>query len=182
MGAVLYEMLAGKPAYAGETAMQIYHAVTHGQPPALAGSAEVLAADRLIQRALAVRPADRPDAATMAQDVREALTLIDTGAVPRVRSTRRLIVLPFRSLRPDPDTDFLASSLPDAITASLSGVEALVVRSTAAAQRFAGGAPDLKAIAAEAGVDVVLMGTLLRAGDQVRVSAQLVEVPSGTIV
>src|SRR5262247_911592 len=34
----------------------------------------------------------------------------------------RLIVLPFRMLRPDPDTEFLAFSLPDALTASLSGL------------------------------------------------------------
>ncbi len=67
----------------------------------------------------------------------------------------RLIVLPFRVLRPDPETDFLAFSVPDAITASLSGLDALVVRSTAAGQRFAGESPDLKAIATEAGVDVV---------------------------
>ena len=56
------------------------------------------------------------------------------------------------------------------------------MRSTAAAARFAEGTPDLKALASEAGVDVALMGTLLRAGDQVRVSIQLVEAPGGTVV
>src|SRR5262244_290137 len=47
----------------------------------------------------------------------------------------RLIVLPFRMLRADPDTEFLAFSLPDALTASLSGLESLVVRSSIAAAR-----------------------------------------------
>jgi tetratricopeptide (TPR) repeat protein len=56
------------------------------------------------------------------------------------------------------------------------------VRSSAAATRFAGESPDLKAIAVEAGVDVVLLGTLLRAESQVRVSVQLVEAPGGTVV
>src|SRR5712671_1350018 len=45
----------------------------------------------------------------------------------------RLIVLPFRMLRPDADTDFLAFSLPDALTSSLSGLASLVVRSSMAA-------------------------------------------------
>ena len=91
-------------------------------------------------------------------------------------------MLPFRVLRPDPETDFLAFSLPDAISTSLSGVGSLVLRSSAVAARFAGEAPDLKILAAEADVDRVVMGTLLRAGDQLRVTAQLVEAPSGTLL
>ena len=93
------------------------------------------------------------------------------------RALTRLVVLPFRVLRPDPETDFLAFSLPDAIATSLSGIGSLVVRSSAVAARFAGEAPDLKALAAEADVDRVVMGTLLRAGDQLRAATQLVEAP-----
>src|SRR5262249_20386831 len=46
-----------------------------------------------------------------------------TASEADARPTRvtRLIVLPFRMLRPDPDTEFLAFSLPDALTSSLSG-------------------------------------------------------------
>ena len=91
-------------------------------------------------------------------------------------------MLPFRVLRPDPETDFLAFSLPDAITTSLSGIGSLVLRSSAVAARFAGEAPDLKALAAEADVDRVVMGTLLRSGDQLRATAQLVEAPGGTLL
>src|SRR3989475_10905954 len=94
----------------------------------------------------------------------------------------RLIVMPFRILRSDPETDFLAFSLPDAITSSLSGLDSLIVRSSVAAARFASDTPDLKVIASEAGVDVVLTGTLLRAGDQLRVSTQLAEAPGGTLL
>jgi TolB-like protein len=94
----------------------------------------------------------------------------------------RLVVLPFRVLRPDPETDFLAFSLPDAITTSLGATRSLVLRSSAVAARFAAEAPNLKTLSTEADVDCVVMGTLLRAGDQLRVSAQLIEVPSGTVL
>jgi TolB-like protein len=90
--------------------------------------------------------------------------------------------MPFRVLRPDPDTDFLAFSLPDAITGSLSGLDSLVVRSSLLASRFAGDAPDLARIATEADADVALTGTILRAGDELRVSSQLVEVPGGAVL
>ena len=180
VGAILFEMLAGKPAFPGSTIIEVFRAVAIAEPPALTGGPEVMAADRVIQLAIAKRAADRyPDAATMAREIREALSLVDTGSSPQARAMTRLIVLPFRVLRPDPDIDFLAFSVPDAISSSLSGLESLVVRSTAAGQRFAAGATDLKTIAAEAGVDVVVTGTLLRAGDQVRVSTQMLEAPCG---
>src|SRR5262249_37705568 len=95
---------------------------------------------------------------------------------------KRLIVLPFRMLRPDPDTDFLAFSLPDALTTSLSVLQSLVVRSSMTAARFTGDAADPKKIAAEADVDVILTGTLLRAGDDVRVTTQLTDGASGTLL
>ena len=95
----------------------------------------------------------------------------------------RLIVLPFRMLRADPDTDFLAFSLPDALTLSLSGLTSLVVRSSMAAARFGGAAvADPKTIAAEADVDVIVTGTLLRAGDQVRVTSQLTDASTATLL
>src|SRR5207302_738122 len=133
--------------------------------------------------ALAKRPDDRhPSAAAMAQDLREALLLESSGGAAPVRTMTRLIVLPFRPLRPDPDTDFLAFSLPDAITAALSGLGSLIVRSSLAAAKFASEAPDLKRIASDADVDAVLTGTVLRAGEQLRVSSQLAEAPAGTLI
>ncbi len=94
----------------------------------------------------------------------------------------RLVVLPFRPLRPDEETDFLAFSLPDAITTSLSGIGSLIVRSSATAAKFARETPDFKALAAEADVDRVVTGTILRSGDQLRVVAQLLEAPGGTVL
>src|SRR6185295_1344292 len=48
----------------------------------------------------------------------------------------RLIVLPFRMLRPDPETSFLTFALPDALSSSLGGLQSLVVRSSLTASRF----------------------------------------------
>jgi TolB-like protein len=107
---------------------------------------------------------------------------VETSAPVEPKAVTRLIVLPFRMLRPDPETDFLAFSLPDALTTSLSGLKLLVVRSSLAALRFSGGAQDLKTIAAEAGVDLIVTGTLLSAGDEIRVTAQLTDAANGTLV
>ena len=179
-GAILFEMLAGRPAFVGRTVVEILHATLHEQPPALTGSPAIAAVDRVIRRALAKRPADRPASAEV---MAEELSGKDGDETPALAQTlTRLVVLPFRVLRSDPETDFLAFSLPDAIATSLSGVGSLILRSSATAVRFAGETPDLKALAAEADVDRVVMGTLLRSQDQLRVTAQLVEAPGGTLL
>jgi TolB-like protein/tetratricopeptide (TPR) repeat protein len=179
---MLFEMLAGRPAFVGATVVAILHATMYEQPPALTGPSAVAAVDRVIRRALAKRREDRIQSAdAMAEELRD----VPAGADETAASTHpltRLVVLPFRTLRSDPDTDFLAFSLPDAITTSLSGIPSLVVRSSATAAKFAGDAPDFKALAADAGVDRVVTGTLVRSGDQLRVVAQLVETPSGTVI
>jgi serine/threonine protein kinase/tetratricopeptide (TPR) repeat protein len=183
VGAILFEMLAGRPAFTGRTAVEILHATLHEQPPALTGSPAVAALDRVIRRALAKRAADRPASAeAMAEQLRAVSGLKGDDTPALARALTRLVVLPFRILRSDPETDFLAWSLPDAIATSLSRIGSLVVRSSATAARFAGEAPDLKALAAEADVDRVVMGTLLRVGDQIRAIAQLVEAPGGTLL
>src|SRR4051794_37516762 len=58
-GSIIFEMLAGRPAFGGPTLVDILHATLHEQPPALTGTAAVAAVDRVIHSALAKRPADR---------------------------------------------------------------------------------------------------------------------------
>jgi DNA-binding winged helix-turn-helix (wHTH) protein/TolB-like protein/tetratricopeptide (TPR) repeat protein len=105
----------------------------------------------------------------------------DSPAAAPVRVTR-LIVLPFRMLRPDPETGFLAFSLPDALTSALGGLQSLVVRSSMTAARFAGDAVSPSQIAAEADVDAIVTGTLLRAGTEIRVATQLTAAPGGALL
>ena len=181
-GAVLFEALAGRVAFPGTTAVEVMHATLHEQPPALAGPPAVVAFDRVVRRALAKSPAERyPTAMAMSRDL-EAIPIGDSGAsAAPARALTRLVVLPFRVLRPDPEIDFLGLALADAVSSSLSGLSSLVVRSSAAGSRFSVEAPDLPAIATQLDVDLVLLGTLLRSGDRLRVSTQLVEAPAGTL-
>ena len=110
------------------------------------------------------------------------LTPVASSAVETPPKLTRLIVLPFRVLRPDAATDFLAYSLP-----GRDHVVAVGARITDRA--FEPGrvalcrAPvDEKAIGAQADVDVIVTGTLMRAGNDIRVSAQLTDVSTGTLL
>ncbi len=181
--AILFEALAGKPAFPGNSALEIFHSVLYEAPPALSGSQAIAAVDRIARRAMDKNPANRfASADEMAAELRAVTGLDDSGTHVETKSMKRLVVLPFRVLRADPETDFLAFSLPDAIAASLAGLSSLVVRSSLAAARFAEPGLDLREIAKQVDVDTVLTGTLLRAGAQLRLTTQLVEAPSGTLI
>jgi serine/threonine protein kinase len=182
-GSLLFEMLSGKPPFERDSMLEVFHAITSEEPLRLGGSPAIEAVDRVVHRALSKSPQDRFQTADeMAHELREALLAGDTGVARTARVTTRLLVLPFRILRPDDETDFLAFSLPDAVTSSLSRLDSLIVRSSIVASRFAKESPDLRAIAREAEVDVVLTGTMVRAGDHLRVATQLVEAPGGALI
>jgi serine/threonine protein kinase len=181
--AILYEAVSGRQAFLGSTVVEALSATLHEQPPALAGDAAVVGLDRVLRRALSKTPAARhASAAEMAAEIDQVAAGETPAAGSVARPLTRLVVLPFRLLRPDPEIEFLSFALADAVSGSLAGLPSLVIRSSSAAARFAADSPDLKVLAAQADVDRVLLGTLLRAGDQLRATAQLVEAPAGTLV
>ncbi|MFY9728215.1 MAG: winged helix-turn-helix domain-containing protein [Bryobacteraceae bacterium] len=94
----------------------------------------------------------------------------------------RFIALPFTIMNGDERIAFLGHSLPEAISASLAGLRSLTVRSSLLAARLAEGQPDPRHIAQEADVDMLLAGSILCEGDQLRVSAELISAPAGTVV
>ena len=55
-GAILFEMLSGRPAFPGRSAVEIFHNIQYGQPPSLSGSPTITSMDRVIHRALGEKP------------------------------------------------------------------------------------------------------------------------------
>ena len=183
VGVLLFEIIAGKRPFAGESPVVVLHAILHESPPSLVGPQGVSAVDPVVRRALANMPANRyATAEEMARELRAVLPLVDAAETARAQATTRLAVLPFRVLRQDPEVESLAFGLADAVTAWLSGLEALVVRSSLLCAQFAGEPLDLKKIAAALDVDVVLAGVILATGDRARVSAQLIAVADGKVM
>ncbi|HET9467438.1 MAG TPA: winged helix-turn-helix domain-containing protein [Vicinamibacterales bacterium] len=105
-----------------------------------------------------------------------------SDASARDEKRQRLIVLPLRMLKPDEDTNFLSFSLPDALTASLSNLDSIIVRSSLVSARFTQYPIDLRKVAESAQVDLVLSGTLVRVGNQLRVCVELADAAAGTVM
>jgi serine/threonine-protein kinase len=112
--------------------------------------------------------------------------LIGTGPVARGflgnglegATVKSLVVLPLENRSGDPAQEFFADGMTDALIADLSQVGSLRVISRTSSMRYKGARKSLPEIARELGVEAVVEGSVLRAKDRVRITAQLVHVPT----
>jgi TolB-like protein len=95
---------------------------------------------------------------------------------------RSLAVLPFRSLKQEAKTDFLGFSLADAIITKLGYVSALTVRPSSYVEKYRAQDIDPKRVAVELNINTLLTGTYVREGDELRITAQLVDVLTNEIL
>ncbi len=93
-----------------------------------------------------------------------------------------LAVLPLANLSGDPQQEYFADGMTDELITSLGKISALTVIARSSVMAYKGKRQPLRRIASALGVGSVLEGTVLRAGDRVRVSVQLIRVATGKLV
>lgn len=98
---------------------------------------------------------------------------------PRPASRRSVAVLPFENLSADPDNDYLGEGISDEIIRGLTTIEGLRVASRTSSFTYRGTDKDVHTVGEELSVGAVLEGSVQRAGDRLRVGAQLVNVSDG---
>jgi TolB-like protein/tetratricopeptide (TPR) repeat protein len=98
---------------------------------------------------------------------------------PDLPSEKSVAVLPFDNFSAERDTDYLSDGLTEEITAALARVPGLRVVSRNSAFMFKGKATDPRKVGEALHVATLLEGSLRKVGDQIRVSAQLINVADG---
>ncbi len=93
---------------------------------------------------------------------------------------RSLAVLPLANLSGDPDQDYFVDGMADALRQHLEGIRALRVISRTSSVHYRGSSKPLPEIARELNVDSVVEGSVLRSGDRVRITVQLIQVSSNS--
>jgi len=89
-----------------------------------------------------------------------------------------IVVLPLDNLMNDPEQDYFVAGMHDALITELSKIRALKIISRTSAVRYRNSEKSVPEIALELGVDAIVEGSVLRAGNTVRVTAQLIEARS----
>jgi serine/threonine-protein kinase len=170
-GAVLDEMLAGRRAFEGNTTAQVLTAVMRDDPRPLAAPSTL---EPIVLRCLAKEPSRRFQ--TMA-DVKAAL---ERASARRVDGEPSIAVLPFANLSADKENEYFADGLAEEIINALAQVAGLKVIARTSAFAFKGRNEDVRRIAEILGVANVLEGSVRRAGDRIRVTAQLITAADGS--
>jgi len=194
-GAVLYEMLSGKRAFSGPTPMDTMSAVLHDDPPRLAERAIPPGLEHVLRRCLEKAPGDR---FRSAHDLALALEMLSalsdgqsltppTGIVAPARpaalrssfeAVRSIAVLPLRNLAGRADEDYFVDGMTEALITDLAKIRSLRVISRTSAMRYKSSDKPLQEIARELDVEAIVEGSVLRIGDEVRITAQLVDTRS----
>lgn len=109
--------------------------------------------------------------------------LWNLGWVQRTADTeameiRSLVVLPLANLMNDPEQAYFVEGLHEALITELSKIKALRVISRTSAMTYLDSGKSVPEIGQELGVDAVVEGSVLRAGDTVRITVQLIEANS----
>ncbi|MBI2955750.1 MAG: protein kinase [Acidobacteria bacterium] len=88
-------------------------------------------------------------------------------------------VLPFQNLSAEPENEYFSDGITEEIISKLSRIESLQVASRTSVVRYKGTQKDIKEIGQELGVRYLLEGSVRRAGERVRITAQLIDSGSG---
>ena len=179
LGVVFYEMLTGRPAFTGDTSAIIFDRIfnkTLDSPTRLNPNIP----KELENVVNGLLEKDRAHRASSARDIKTSISRIRRDSGSRSSSQRdneekSIVVLPFENLSPDPDNEYFSDGLTDEIITDLSQVASLRVISRGSSMQLKGSTRDYKTVAAQLNVRYVLEGSVRKAGNAVRVSAQLVD-------
>ena len=96
------------------------------------------------------------------------------GRPPQADPIRRIAVLPLYNIGGDPEEEYFVEGMHEAITSNLSRLSALTVISRTSTMRYKDTDKLMPEIARELNVDALVEGSVLKAGDRVRITAQLI--------
>ncbi|MEO8522157.1 MAG: protein kinase [Acidobacteriota bacterium] len=178
LGCVLYEMLAGAPPFRGASPAESAAAVLRDPVAPLAGGAAPPSLEQAIIHCLEKNREVRfQSAMDLAFALKAASGRAGAGAVPGGRETAapRVAVLPFRNLSADPENDYFADGVTEDVIAHLAKLRSLDVISRASVAGFKKRDLALREIGRQLGVATVLDGSVRRAGNRVRIVAELID-------
>lgn len=175
-GLLLYEMLSGRRAFAGDSAPEILAALLRDEPPPLRTSPSL---ERIVRQCLAKQPSGRYQ--TMSE-VKAALEQVPAERVTAGSAETRpsIAVLPFVDMSPGKDNEWFGDGLAEEIINALTQIPGLKVIARTSSFAFRGKEQDITKIAEALRVRTILEGSVRKAGNRIRVTAQLIDAADGS--
>jgi serine/threonine protein kinase/tetratricopeptide (TPR) repeat protein len=182
LGAMLYEMIGGAAPFTGPTVQAIIAKLfTDVAAPLREHRAETPEwLEAAVTKAIARAPESR--FATAAQFAQALTWPSGTSTPPELKTAsggKSIAVLPFVNMSNDPENEYFSDGVAEDIINALTKVQALRVASRTSSFAFKGKSEDIGEIGRKLKVGTVLEGSVRKAGNRLRVTAQLVSVADG---
>ncbi len=198
LGIMLYEMATGRRPFGGTSSAELASAILRDVPGSVTDVRANLPGDlaRIIRRCLEKDPRHRIQTArdvgnefrdlarasspAVAKPARScAAATADAGAIPGFGGRPAIAVLPFDNLSGDPEQEYFADGLAEDLITRLSLWRAFPVIARNSSFVYKGKAVDVKQVSADLGVRYVVEGSVRKAGNRVRIAAQLIDSTTG---
>lgn len=175
-GCVLYEMATGERAFARGSPVETLTAILHDAPVAPSRRRRELPSglDRVVAHCLEKEAAARFQSAHDLEFALAALTALGPAAAVQTQPAS-VAVLPFVNLSADPENEFFADGITEDVIAHLAKIRSLKVISRTSVMAFKKRDRSLREIGEKLGAATLLEGSVRRAGNRVRIVAQLVD-------
>jgi non-specific serine/threonine protein kinase len=190
-GALLYEMLTGEPPFKTHHDQAALYGVLHEEPQPMSSLREGLPIDldQIVKKALMKKLDKRyQNADEILADLQAARDRIKMSELPtellesdqeHVKSKPSIAVLPFADMSPQKDQEYFCDGIAEELINALSHVKDLWVVARTSAFSFKGEKADIRDIGEKLNVETVLEGSIRKAGNRLRITAQLINVADG---
>jgi serine/threonine protein kinase/tetratricopeptide (TPR) repeat protein len=178
-GLVLYEMLCGQRAFQRDSWISTLAAILHDEPPPLRDIRASIPStvEQFVTRCLRKDPAQRFQSMLEIKAVlAEAPSPAVTSSFVTKEESQSIAVLPFVNLSADKENEYFSDGLAEEIINALAKVQELRVIARTSAFAFRGKEQGLRSIGQRLRVGTILEGSVRRAGNRIRVTAQLIKV------
>ena len=186
LGVVLYEMTTGETPFGGDYEQAVSYTIVNEAPRAIRNLRPdvPVEVERLIEKTLAKDANGRfQTAAELVGALQSLKRRFESGATDANRDEAKTIpsiaVLPFANLSADKENEYFSDGLAEDIIDALTQVPGLRVMARTSAFSFRGKDADVREIGARLNVEHILEGSVRRAGNRLRVTAQLVKASDG---
>jgi len=184
-GIVMYEMLTGEPPFKGDYEQAILYSIMHEEPDAINEINPDVPDEltHLVTKALRKKSADRYQSmGDLLAELNKCTTDTRTQiAKPVSPETRRLsmAVLPFVDLSPQKDQEYFCDGITEELIDALAKIEGWRVVSRTSVFTFKGKNENIRTIGERLNVSHALEGSVRKAGNRLRITAQLINVDDG---
>jgi TolB-like protein/tRNA A-37 threonylcarbamoyl transferase component Bud32/Tfp pilus assembly protein PilF len=181
LGCVLYEMLVGQPPFTGGSVQAVLAKRFVHTPPDVTATRPTVppSIGRAVARLLAKTPEERFSTGALVVDALRSSERAQSAAPVAARPEQSIAVLPFTNMSADPDNEFFSDGITEDLIGALTRVPGLKVAARASSFAFKRRDEELRVIGERLGVRTVLQGSVRRAGNRIRVTAQLMNAHDG---